>query len=158
MSKVFLPAEVKSALINVCGRAFWYKQPLFDIFDRADIPESLYLQYEHEPKFKIARQLLQGLEGMGDEGFLLQCKLLTELCKLRSLPDSEVPDRDAGLDALRTLKRLAVEHHLMTREVREQSSSRTSQAEERDRRVRERDAKLRQLYDIYRQACAAEDR
>ena len=29
-----LPHDVKEALIEVCGRAFWYKQPLFDVFAR----------------------------------------------------------------------------------------------------------------------------
>ena len=96
-----LPVEVKSALIEVCGRSFWYKKPLFDMFARAGIKEDMYLQYEHEPKFKIVRQLLGDLEGMGDDGFLLQRRLLTEMCKLRGLADNEVPDRDSGLDALR---------------------------------------------------------
>ncbi len=58
MAHQLLPAEVKSALIDVCGRAFWYKQPLFDMFARAGIPEELYLKYEHEPKFKIGASSL----------------------------------------------------------------------------------------------------
>ena len=49
---------------------------------------------------------------MGDDGFLLQQRLLTELCKLRNLPDSGVPDKDAGLEALRRLKVAAHEHDL----------------------------------------------
>lgn len=35
MARQSLPHEVKNALIEVCGRAFWYKQPLFDMFGRA---------------------------------------------------------------------------------------------------------------------------
>jgi hypothetical protein len=64
------------------------------------------LPYEHEPKFKIARQVIGDLEAQGDEGFLLQRRLVTELCRLRNLPDTEVPDKDAGLEALRKLKRV----------------------------------------------------
>ncbi|MCG8539443.1 MAG: hypothetical protein MJA82_05825 [Clostridia bacterium] len=99
----YLSYELKNALINVCGRFFWYKQPLFDIFARASIPEEMYLKYENEAKFKVARNLIDDLEIMGEDGWLMQRKLVTELCKLRNLPDSEVPDRDAGLDALRNL-------------------------------------------------------
>jgi hypothetical protein len=77
MPRELLPAEVKNALIEVCGRCFWYKQPLFDMFARAGISEDMYLKYEHEPKFKIARQLLGDLEVLGDDGLLLQKRLLT---------------------------------------------------------------------------------
>ncbi len=71
MTENRLPIEIKNALINVCGRSFWYKQPLFDMFARAGIPEEIYLRYEHEPKFKVARQLLNDLESMGEDGWLL---------------------------------------------------------------------------------------
>jgi hypothetical protein len=81
MHRKILPADVKNALIEVCGRSFWYKQPLFDMFARAGIPDDLYLKYEHEAKFKIARQLLSDLERMGDDGYVLQRRLLTELCR-----------------------------------------------------------------------------
>jgi len=88
------------------------------MFTRAGIPENLYLQYEHEPKFKISRQLLAQLENQGDEGFLLQQRLVTELCRLRDLPDREVPDRDGGLEALRRLKAVARDNDLAVEEER----------------------------------------
>lgn len=50
LSNFRLPADVKNAIIQVCGRSFWYKQPLFDMFARAGIPENLYLKYEQERK------------------------------------------------------------------------------------------------------------
>ena len=43
MARQLLPPEVKHALIEVCGRSFWYKQPLFDMLARAGIPEELIL-------------------------------------------------------------------------------------------------------------------
>src|SRR5262249_49929049 len=116
MVRKLLPPEVKNALIEVCGRSFWYKQPLLDMFARAGIPEDMYLKYEHEPKFKLARLLVGDLEQIGDEGYLLQRRLVTELSKLRNLPDREVPDRDAGLDALRRLKKAALEHDFDVKE------------------------------------------
>lgn len=157
MSSVRLPADVKNAIIQVCGRSFWYKQPLFDIFARAGISENLYLKYEHEPKFKIARQLIDDLEVMGEEGLLLQRRLLTELCKLRTLPDAEVPDRDAGLDALRELKKLACEHDLVAKEEREHARRRASDAEVQTQRARERQRRLRELYEAYGEMFSSSD-
>src|SRR5262245_10899261 len=130
MTRQLLPIQVKNALIEACGRCFWYKQPLFDVFARAGIPEDLYLQYEHEAKFKIARQLLGDLERMDEEGMLLQRRLLTELCKLRELPDKEVPDRDAGLAALRSLKEVALAHDLIVKVQKTAESRRVSDAAE----------------------------
>jgi hypothetical protein len=152
-----LPADVKNALIQVCGRSFWYKQPLFDIFARAALPENLYLKYEHEPKFKIARQLIDDLESMGDDGLLLQRRLLTELCRLRALPDTEVPDRNAGLDALRELKRLAREHDLVAREKCEHEKKRTTEAEARSQKAHERGLRLRELCRAFGEMFSSSD-
>lgn len=157
MSTNKLPVEVKNAIIQVCGRCFWYKQPLFDIFSRAGIAENLYLKYEHEPKFKIARQLIDDLEGMGEDGFLLQRRLLTELCKLRALPDSEVPDKDAGLDALRRLKQIAREHHLEAEEEQQRARRRTSDSEAQIQQARDRERRLNELYQAFIEMSSAAD-
>jgi len=157
MSDSLLPLDVKNALILVCGRSFWYKQPLFDMFARAGIQEDIYLKYEHEPKFKIARQLIDDLETMGEDGLLLQRRLLTELCKLRTLPDTEVPDRDAGLDALRNLKSLAQEHDLVAKEKIEHAKRRIDDAETQIQRARERERRLRELYDAFAEMSSSFD-
>lgn len=155
--KKFLPMEVKNALIEVCGRAFWYKQPLFDMFARAAIPEEMYLKYEHEPKFKIARQLLADLEAAGGDGYLLQRRLLTELCKLRDLPDREVPDRDAGLDALRRLKTIAVKHDLEVEQEKTLQERSRQDAAEVTQRARERERRLRELHNAFLALSASQD-
>ncbi len=152
-----LPQEVKNALIEVCGRAFWYKQPLFDMLARAGIPEEMYLRYEHEAKFKIARKLLADLEGMGDDGYILQRRLLTELCRLRNLPDLEVPDRDAGLNALRRLKEAALAHDLEAKEEKATAERRVSDATEQVQRARERDRRLRELHAAFTELTQSGD-
>lgn len=149
MARKLLPAEVKNALIEVCGRSFWYKQPLLDMFARAGIPEEVYLKYEHEPKFKIARLLIGDLEQAGDDGYLLQRRLVTELCKLRNLPDKEVPDRDAGLDALRKLKKAAQEHDLDVREEQTTRARRAADAAETTQKARDRDRRLKELHQAF---------
>lgn len=158
MTRCLLPLDVKNALIEVCGRSFWYKQPLFDILARAGIPEDLYFKYEHEAKFKIARQLLGDLEQMGEEGMVLQRRLLTELCKLRDLPDKEVPDRDAGLDALRALKSNAMEHDLVAQEEKATTTRRASGAETTVQRARDRQRRLQKLRQVFTDLVASTDR
>lgn len=157
MARRLLPPDVKNALIEVCGRCFWYKQPLFDMFARAAIPEDLYLRYEHEAKFKIARQLLGDLEQMGDEGMLLQRRLLTELCSLRDLPDTEVPDRDAGLDALRALKQAAVDRDLVSKEEKHEKARRVADAQESVQKARDRERRLGELYGAFAELAASAD-
>ncbi len=127
------------------------------MFDRSGIPETVYLQYEHEAKFKIARFLLGELESRGDEGFDLQRRLLTELCKLKALPDSEVPDRDAGLDALRKLKRVALQNDLVVAEESNCTSRRQSDGAAVVQKARERDRRLRELRDEYNSMFTADD-
>ena len=158
MTGYLLPQDVKEALIQVCGRAFWYKQPLFDMFARAGISEDVYLKFEHEAKFKIARLVLSDLERMGEDGILLQRRLLTELCKLRNLPDTEVPDQDAGLDALRKLKETARSHDLIVKEKRAGSTRRTSDAQDAVQKARERERRLDELNRAFIDFSTAEDR
>jgi len=111
-----LPLDVKNALIEVCGSAFWYKRPLFDVFARAGIREDIYLPYEAQSKYKIARLVLQHLEVETEEGKLLQKRLVTELCRMRNVADDKVVDREKGLDALRKLKAAAMQHHLLAKQ------------------------------------------
>ena len=144
-----LPVEVKGALIEVCGRTFYYKKPLFDMFARAGIKDDMYLQYEHEPKFKIIRQLLGDLEGMGDDGFHLQRRLLTEICKLRGLADNEVPDRDSGLDALRNLKRVVHEHDIDVDEERTVATKRAVQTQQIAQEESERERRISELHRVF---------
>ena len=66
-----------------------------------------------DSKFKIARHLLADLDSMGDGGYLIQKRIITNLCRFRKLPDENVPDRSAGLNALRNLKHLALDPKLI---------------------------------------------
>jgi hypothetical protein len=157
MPRKLLPAEVKNALIEVCGRCFWYKQPLFDMFARAGISEDAFLRYEHEVKFKIARLLLGDLEEAGEEGYLLQKRLLTELCKLRDVPDREVPDRDAALSALRRLKEAAGAHDLGIEQEKVDGKRRSVDADRLVQRARERDRRLGELKTTFSAMASSQD-
>jgi hypothetical protein len=149
MSKHRLPIEVKNALIKACSRSFWYKQPLFEIFDRADIPENLYIKYEHEIIVKIARLLIEDLENMGEEGYLLQRSLLTEFCKLHSILDKKAPGYNDALDALHVLKSLAQEHDLIIKEERKNSFVQVANVEHQVQQARDRERRLKELYGVF---------
>jgi hypothetical protein len=114
-------------------------------------------KYAAEPKFVMARHILSDLSA-SEEGKLIQRKLLTSLCNLRDLPDREVPDRDAGLDALRALKDLAVERELVIRKQKEKESDRQRQAQEREKLVQERVARLTKLRDRFNTAVVGINR
>lgn len=114
-------------------------------------------KYEHEPKFKIARQLLADLERSGDDGYLLQRRLLTELCKLRDVPDREVPDRDAGLKALRQLKEAAGRHDLGVEEERTIGKRRASDGDQLVQRARDRDRRLAELQKAFAALTSSAD-
>lgn len=157
MSDPCLPFDIKKAMIAVCGRAFYYKHLLFDIFARAGIPKAMFRKYQEQPKFVITRQLLDDLERMGDNGLLLQRRLLTELCKLKTLPDDAVLDRDAGLDALRELKHLAVEHDLSVEDDRVRGQRATASARAAIQRAGEVERRLKELNQLFAQMCSATD-
>lgn len=158
MARAFLPIEIKNQMIQVFGRSFWYRQPLFDVLARAGIAEEIYVKYEREYKFTIARKLLADLEQMGDEGLLLQRRLLTEFCKLRRLPDTEVKDREAALDALRILKRLAIEHDLYVEGQKETEKRSAAGAKARVLRTRERANRLGKLSDTFAEMASSNER
>ncbi|MGH2528106.1 MAG: hypothetical protein ACRDH0_02015 [Actinomycetota bacterium] len=53
-----LPFQVREAIVEVCGKAFWLKDPLKSLMLSAGVPVELYERYADESKFKIARHIL----------------------------------------------------------------------------------------------------
>jgi hypothetical protein len=157
MRHPYLPFDVKRALIEVCGRAFWYKHLLFDVFTRAGIPEQMFLRYQAEPKFTIARQLLADLERLGDDGFLLQRRLVTELSRFRTLPDDAVPDVDCALDALRALKELVTQHDLTVEDERQREQRAAARGRAETERVTQRQQRLTELSRQFAEMLSAGD-
>ncbi len=152
-----LPFEILDAMIQCFGRAFHYKDPMASFLIGTGVSRPVVDKYKHEPKFVWARHLLTEL-GESDEGRITQRKVLTALCRLRNLPDPAVEDRNVGLEALRTLKKLAVEHDLVVREDIEKRQSTISHGEEQVRLVQERATKLQKLRDIFNANVVRNDR
>lgn len=140
-----IPFEVREAIIQTCGRAFWYKDPLRAFLASAGVPQALLDRYAAEAKFPMARHLLAELDSMGEDGWTIQRRILTELCRLRAVPDDGVEDKDAALRALRYLKELAVAQKLDVEGERSVAEQRTADARRRQAAIAARAEKMEEL-------------
>ena len=102
------------------------KIPLKAFLATCGVPTDLFDRFYEESKFKIARHILSELDEKGEEGFMIQRRIVTELCKLRKLPDESVENKDAGLQALRWLKEVAIEQKLEVEEEQSKSEAKES--------------------------------
>jgi len=122
------------------------------------VPEELYDGFADESKYEIARHLLSELDAIGDEGYQIQRRIVTELAKLRKVPDDNVPDREAALNALRWLKELALNHKMIALKSKVEQQSRAEEARRRQAALVARANKMEQLRTTYAAiASATED-
>ncbi len=140
-----VPFQIREAVVSVCGKAFWLKDPFRAFLLSCGVPAPLYDRYAEESKFKIARHILAELDGIGEEGHLVQRRIVTEMCKLRKVPDDNVPDRDAALQALRWLKQLAVDQKLFAEEQQTTAEARGAEARRKQAALAARAQKMEQL-------------
>lgn len=144
-----LPFDIREAVVQVCGTAFWLKDPLKSLLLAAGVPVEMYERYAEESKFKIARHLLSELDDRGEEGRRVQHQIVEELTRLRALPDSSVPNPDAGLAALRLLKELAEAEHLVTSQERSAVERRADEARRRQAGIAARAEKMAELRESF---------
>lgn len=152
-----LPYQVKEALIAVCGKAFWLRQPLINLMLEAGVREELIHQFEDQSKYKMVRGILAMLEKEGGEGWLVQKRLLTTICNLRSLVDDTVPDKDAGINALRNLKVLALKENLVRREALEDAKAKQKERIDKAKELSERKRRLEELLKIFSSLITSSD-
>lgn len=152
-----VPYDVLEAMVQCFGKAFHYKDGVATFFLTAGVPRPLVDKHRNEPKYVWARRLLTEL-GQSDDGRMQQGKVLTALCRLRNLPDKDVPDRDAGLDVLRGLKQLAQQHDLVVKEDEAKQEDRVSTAQEREQLVDNRTKKLESLRQVFNESAGSPDR
>ncbi len=142
-----IPFEIREAIVGVCGRAFHYKDAFRHFMLSCRVPAGLYDRFSEESKYKIARHLLSELDSKGSEGYQIQRRILTELCKFRKLPDENAPDRDAGLSALRALKQLALDRKLVVRKAQAVAEAKAAEARRREEGIAARAKKMRELHE-----------
>jgi len=139
-----IPFEIMEQIVQCFGRCFHYKDPVANFMISSGVPKELVQRYKHEVKFLWSRHVLSELNET-DEGRLVQRRILTNLCSLRDLPDKEVTDRNAGLDALRKLKNLAIENELVVKDEKRNIDHRRIQSEQRQKQLQERAKMLEEL-------------
>jgi hypothetical protein len=139
-----IPYDISQAMIQCFGKCFHYKDGVAAFMRQAGVSSALIEKYRDEPKFVWARHVIADLS-QTEQGHDVLRRMLTELCKLRKVPDEKVPDRNAALDALRELKDLAVSHDLYVEEKKSVGSQRQVLAKEEEKIVAERSSKLREL-------------
>lgn len=149
--------EILEAMVQCFGRSFHYKDGVSSFFLSCGVSQDLNDKHRDQAKFVWARRLLTEL-GQTENGRVVQQRILTELCKLRDLPDKDVPDRDAGLNALRNLKHLALEQKLYVEESRREEKNHSRLNEERQRIIQQRRDKLDSLRKIFNKAVISPDR
>lgn len=141
-----IPFEIKEAIVQVCGKAFWLKDPLKSFLISCDVPSALYDRFADESKYKIVRHILSELDVMGEEGFNVQQKIITELCKLRSIPDPTVLDRDAAVDSIKYLKKLAITQKLFIEEEKKEVEQRVVELQRKQAAIAARAQKMQELH------------
>jgi hypothetical protein len=152
-----LPYVIIQAMIQCFGKCFYYKDLMASFLVSAGVDRSLVEKDKAEFKFTWARLLLTEL-GQTVDGVLVQRRILTELCKLRDVPDPKVPDRNAALEALRHLKQLASEHDLITFEEKTKGDQKRHLAQKKEELIRSRASTLHNLHAQFTAGLSSENR
>ena len=105
-------------------------------------------KYRDLPKFVWARNLLTDLDVI-ENGYELQRRILTELCKFRNIPDMATPNPDAGIGNLRKLKQLAIENKCEVEELKKDTKQRENIAAEKAKIIKDRAERLIDLRSIF---------
>lgn len=113
-----LPFEVTEQIIQCFGKCFHLKDTVAAFMISSEVPYSLVNKHRHEYKFIWARRVLEELSTT-EEGRMVQNRILTNLCLLRDIPDKTVKDRNTGIEALRRLKKIAIENKLIDTQEKE---------------------------------------
>lgn len=143
-----LPFEIRNQIIQCIGLCFHYKDNVESFFISCGVDKNLAAKHKDQAKFVWARHLLNDLDNKED-GYDLQRRILTELCKFRNIPDRDVPNLNAGLSALRRLKELAAENKFEVQEAKKDTTQRKSIAQEKQKIIEERASTLIELKNIF---------
>src|SRR5436190_24179947 len=105
----------------------------------------------------MTRHILAELEDMAEEGWLIQRRLLTELCNLRKVADQNVPDIKKAEAALRRLRQLAVTHGELVEADRSIAQQRVQEAKFRQEALEDRKQKTAQFREVFYELARGSD-
>lgn len=152
-----LPYEIRKQIIQCIGTCFHYKDNVEAFFMSCELNREMASRHKNEKKFVWARLLMDDLDNEPN-GEIYQRRILTELCKMRKLPDDDAPNPAAGLEALRKLKALAVENKIIIEENKTNAKIRRQIAQEKSKIVEERSKELSDIKQTFLSAFTDQDR
>ena len=152
-----LSFEIREHMIQCIGLCLHYKDKVEAFFISCGVNKNLVLKYKSLAKFVWARSVLTDLDDI-ENGFDIQRRILTELCKFRNIPDIKAPNPDAGLSALRRLKELAVLNKLYVEEEKRHSNQRKQMKEEEAKIIQDRVKLLADLKTVFFSLFSSSDR
>lgn len=110
-----LPLDIQEALIEAVGDVFYFRDVFRRFVVRCGVPAALYERHaDKQSKRAILRSILADLEQLGDEGWIIQRRVLSEFCALKRPPEGHV-DPVRAARAIHMVKTLAREHDLLVK-------------------------------------------
>jgi len=137
-----LSYPIRQALIQACGKVFYYKSGLRELFLAAGVPGAAVQRYidEGHVKFQIARRVLDDLDQRGAEGRRVQDQIVEAMLALDG-PADDIADPKQAKEGLEGLRRAAGKRTPRADETREFAAAARRSRLELQRRAAERQAK-----------------
>jgi hypothetical protein len=141
-----LSAAVRAEVLTVCRTAFYYRDDLKSLMQGAGVPPALYNRYDHPEisKVRIARSVLDELHELGARGWLVQRKIVVELCGMQRAANG-VEDVAEGKAALDALRRVVANEGIIVDSEQAEISERRAREAKRQRQISERRNEIQQL-------------
>ncbi len=154
-----LSTAVRTEVLATVRAALHWRSDLKSLMLGAGVPVALYNRYDDVdiPKVKIARHVLDELNALGEQGWRIQRKIVTELCAM-SRPGNNVEDVAAGRAALAQLKRVATESGVVIDIEKAGIQARRAREAQRQRQIQQRRAILGGLSDRFKELSVPRDR
>ena len=117
---------------------------------RAGVPTPLYEKYDHLgfSKAKIARAIFNELQERGQAGFVVQRKIVEELCRMAK-PHPDAPDQVAGKASLAELKREATTAQILIDPEKAAADARRAASQRRVAATEQRRERIGQLRETF---------
>jgi hypothetical protein len=138
---------VQRAAIAVCRDAFYFRDDVRAVFLIAGVPRALYDRYDDpdtNSKAKIARIIFDELGATGEPGYVVQRKIVEELCRM-SRPHHKATDKHAGAMALAELKQEATAEQILVDSQKAAADARRTANQRKAMAVQERRLRLGEL-------------
>jgi hypothetical protein len=152
-----VPYAVQEAMVEVAGKALWYRAAFGRLLRRGGVPASLVNELLDSgiSKYQVMRGVLEELDTRGKAGAKVQHQLIRELVSVQ--PKGEGVDPKTAAEAQSALRALAEEHGILERPRRHDPQAAKKAEVERRRQAalqnRRKDgdqrAKLSALYQEY---------